>query len=238
MGWEHAKNQMINGWGKLGPVCGVILCPIVIVFVWTSYLEKFKPFPEKVRRLLLLVVVALTSAEVYLMRVDSIHPWFVWPLLLVNGWGYFDACLRFPVLHDIDSFFVFKNVILLGCKIFMLAFGFKKMKGFNSTCTMLLLMILNLIGMPALYLIALPFDEDEVDQRLAAHDSTDADIAVSAYRFVTDSTSRRDTLDSFRKRATPKLSTEIMQNKVVNKIVEDLSPTHRKPISPTARRSV
>jgi len=228
---------MTDGWSMILPILGLIASPILLLLAWSAYLERYEPFPEKVRRYLCVAVLALTFAESYLVWTDSIHPWFAFSIVFVNIWGYLDAVMRFPVVHDIESFFVVKNVILMAGKVGMLAFGFKKLAFINNTCVMLFFMVMNLIGIPSLYLVALPLDEDAVEQRIAAHDVDDCDLASKAFNFVTSGVHRQESYDNLKKRM-PKISDEMMSNKVVHSMVENMSPSYRKPISPALRKAI
>jgi hypothetical protein len=159
------------------------------------------------------------------------------PIIIVNGWGYLDAVLRFPVVHELESFFTVKNLLLLAFKVALLAFGFRHLDRVGSACCMLSLMVANLMGLPALYLIALPIDDSQMDQRMAAHDVVDVDLAQSMLRFATSSEHRKDSLTRLKKRL--RLSSQkILEMPMMTEVVEALSPRHRKPLSPSQRKSV
>jgi len=218
----------------------IVFCiagPLFIVFVWAFWLERWHPYPEKVRRFLLLAVLLLTLLETWFIWSRRLRAWMWLPILLVNGWGYLDAVLRFPVVHDIESLFTVKNLLLLAFKVAMLAFGFRRLDRVTSACCMLGLVIMNLLGMPALYLIALPMDDTLLEQRIAAHDVNDVDLAQSLFRFMTSSKQRQESMSHVKKQLRMSLQM-ILKTPLMAKVEEAMSPTYRKPISALHKRAV
>lgn len=187
--------------------------------------------------MLMLAVLALSGAELFFLWTESLRPWMVFPISIVNIWGYTDAVLRFPVIHQIDSFFTVKNLVLLAFKVAMLAFGFRKLDIVSNACLMVFLMVMNVLGLPALYFAALPVEATVVQQRLAAHDVNDVDMAQNAYLFATDASHRKECLATMR-RCMPRVSDKMLISPVVKEVITVLSPMHRKPISTIHRKAI
>jgi hypothetical protein len=219
------------------PILSSIFGPLILIILWGAWLEYRKPYPEKIRQRLHLANCVITLAELVFVWNGVLRTWMLLPIIVVNGWGYLDAVLRFPIVHEMESFFTLKNILLLAFKVAMLAFGFRRLDQVSSMCIMISLVLVNLLCMPALYLIALPLDDDEIDQRLAAHDAVEDDLAQSALRFLTCSCYRQEKLDYIRKRLYAS-SQKILESSVGQKVVSVSSPKHRKPMSPLHRRMV
>lgn len=218
-------------------IIGAIISPLFVIFAWAFWLERRKPYPEQTRRLLLLVVLLLTLAESWCVWIGALRRWMPLPILLVNGWGYVDAVLRFPIVHELESFFVVKNLLLLAFKVVTLAFGFRQINKANNVCCLVFFMVTNLLGIPALYLLALPLDDTHIEQRMAAHDVNDVDLAESLFRCITNSQYRKEVLSNTKKRL--RFSTQhLLQLPLVTKVVECTSPRHRKPLTLSQRKAV
>ncbi|CAK9101970.1 unnamed protein product [Durusdinium trenchii] len=67
---------------------------------------------RRARLLLGLAAVVLTGLDNYLWCWNQAPRWLLGTLVLLTGWGWGDAVLRFPLIHDIDSFFTIKQVVL------------------------------------------------------------------------------------------------------------------------------
>lgn len=215
-----------------------IVGPMIFIALYAFWIECWKPYPEKVRRVLALIVAGLTCTEGYFVWNGSLRSWILIPIVLVNGWGYLDAVLRFPVVHDLDSTFTVKNLILLALKVSMLGFGFRNLSRPNNAAAMVFFVITNVLGMPAFYLLALPLEENNQDQRMAAHDVNDVDLSQKAYALITSSEKRQESMEGLKQRVRAggvKVLTQLPAN-ISTRMEESLSPTHRKPISPNAKK--
>jgi len=219
-------------------VMAALVVPMVFIALYAFWIECWKPYPEKVRRCLLLIVAGLTCTEGFFVWNGSLRSWILIPILLVNGWGYLDAVLRFPVIHELDSTFTAKNLILLALKVSMLGFGFRNLTRPNNAAAMVFFVITNVLGMPAFYLIGLPLDSDNAEQRMAAHDVKDVDLSQKAYALITSSETRKESMAGLTKRVRDggaKVLTQLPAN-ISTRMEESLSPTHRKPLSPNAKK--
>lgn len=48
---------------------------------------------------------------------DTYKPWIFTGILFMNIWGMLDAILRFPIVHDLDTFFSVKLVLIIGGRV-------------------------------------------------------------------------------------------------------------------------
>jgi len=144
------------------------------IWAWCLYLER-RPSPEPVRNILLGVLAMATVAEYSLIYLDLLHWWMAIVLFICNFWGFLDALLRFPVLHDFDTAFSVKQVVLLCAKMASLALGFTSFRDYQVWFFFAL--GFNVVTLPLLYLLALPIDEGEQEQRLFSSGVVDVDIA-------------------------------------------------------------
>jgi len=158
---------------------------------WCLYLDS-KPLTRTTRRCMLLT---LFCAAV----IDSgacAHRYFNWWLLpvsiIVNLWGPFDAIKRFPIVHGFETFFPWKQLMLLVVKCIAYLVSFSS----NAPSQMVLLavMVLNLMVLPLMYVFALPMDFDlRGEQAIAAREVVDVDVALQVFQFCRDPRSRRQT---------------------------------------------
>merc|ERR1719277_2982778 len=92
-----------------------------------------------------------------------------------------DAFLRFPVVHDIDSLFGLKQIMLITIKLAAYALGFRnigKHVGWFVLCILCCVFTL-----PILWLTALPIgDTASYHQKT---DALDVDVAVQCWRVLT-----------------------------------------------------
>lgn len=170
----------------------------IAVWRWCVWLDK-RPHPEHVRGAMFVVLLLATALELGLVAAGHLRWWMMWLLLSMNCWGSGDAVLRYPMLHDVDTFFTLKQLLLLPMKICCLALGFKNLA--KSKLWFFHILLLNVVTLPLLYFLALPLDATEAEQRLAVHDVVDEDICVRAARFVIGRNRQRCGVTACRKRA-------------------------------------
>merc|ERR1719221_687144 len=69
------------------------------------------------------MLMAIMATEFSLVAHGVIYSWVAWVSLVIAFWGPFDALLRYPAAHDIESFFSLKQFCLLIVKTFAYACG-------------------------------------------------------------------------------------------------------------------
>lgn len=98
----------------------LVIIGIVGVFVglwgWTVYIENAKP--GEIRRALHVFFAIFAFAEFMLWMFGRFKDYTIWFLVIMLFWGMFDAVVRFPVVHDLDTFFSIKQVAFVGREFF------------------------------------------------------------------------------------------------------------------------
>lgn len=151
-----------------------------ILRLWGSFLDSHEHNPAMIRFVMVAILVLLTLCEMSFSAFGWTHQWVVWVSLVVNIWGSFDACLRFPVAHDLESAFFWKQSVLLSVKSLSYAFGIVHYG--QGMWKFLLVLLIIIWGLPVLYLIALPLDPAD---QVPADDRHDVDVAVKTWRLIT-----------------------------------------------------
>mmetsp|Transcript_1109 Transcript_1109/g.2294 ORF Transcript_1109/g.2294 Transcript_1109/m.2294 type:complete len:219 (-) Transcript_1109:25-681(-) len=164
-------------------VAGCVLAFAAVSCAWSSYLAR-RPPPNVARRVMLGALGAATAAELLLCWVGHLCWWMVPVILLANAWGPLDAVLRYPVVHDIDTVFTVKQVLILCAKLVSFAFGLDDL--LSSIELLALLSAVNFVAMPILYLVALPLDRSPEEQLQASKGVDDVDVAVRLARLAAD----------------------------------------------------
>lgn len=160
-------------------VLGFIILGLLI-WAWGAYLDIHEHNPAKVRSTMLGVLGAVTACELGLSLYGLTRPWVFAVSLVVSIWGGVDALLRFPAAHDAESIFSIKQGLLLFAKTLSYAFG---INGFRMHVGLfMLILLIDIWGLPVLFLMALPLDPAE---QVASDDRDDIDIAVKAWRLTT-----------------------------------------------------
>jgi len=153
-----------------------VLLLVVLIFsglwAWTIYLDEAKP--AGVRFILYLAFIFIGLIEYSIWHLDLTKPWLIIPVLICDIWGMYDAVARYPVVHDIDSFFTLKEVVLLAAKTLAYAMGFRnigRMAGWFLLC-----LFTNVWFLPLLYLMALPIGDSQMQH--AKTDVIDQDLVI------------------------------------------------------------
>jgi len=89
----------------------------------------------------------------------------------------------------VNTFFTLKQCFLVTFKAVCLSCGFEELD-YDDVKWLLIILVVNAF-FPLLYTLALPIEDDIVDQRLAAHDVVDVDLAVRIVEYATNR-KRRD----------------------------------------------
>lgn len=165
---------------------------------WCIYLE-YEPAAEQVRSRMFWVVTITTCFELALCATSTLHWWMLPLLLLTNGWGEYDAVLRFPVLHDFHEPFAVKQVFLLILKVLGCAFGFADLQASWMLC--FITFTVDICTLPLLYCLALPVDMDEKQQRIDASSVENVDVALRIFRVLRSKDARRDFILGCRRRS-------------------------------------
>ena len=159
---------------------------------WPQFVETNEP--DKVRRSLFGLWVLLTLEEWLLYILGVVSLWSLIILLFCNVWGHLDAFLRFPIVHDLDSFFALKQLFLLLFKIGGYLLGFKMLR--QNLAWAVLVLLLNVCTLPIIWLTALPIGD--VTSYHQKHDVKDQDLALRLWRVVLVPTDRSAAMTSLK----------------------------------------
>jgi hypothetical protein len=145
------------------------------------------------------IIAASTIFDLGLVAVDVAYLRMGGLSLLLNGWGMLDAALRFPRLHELESLFTLKHLMIVILKCMSYVCGFQDMA--NSKIWLATVLLTNGLVLPLLYFAALPCDLPEDQIRLACHDALDEDVAVRVGRLLVDPSERLHFLGACKLRA-------------------------------------
>eukprot|EP00930_Biecheleria_cincta_P065703 TRINITY_DN51566_c0_g1_i1.p1 TRINITY_DN51566_c0_g1~~TRINITY_DN51566_c0_g1_i1.p1 ORF type:complete len:209 (-),score=20.83 TRINITY_DN51566_c0_g1_i1:73-699(-) len=167
----------------------------------------------------------LTGLDLWVWHKNKAPSWAIIGLALTNVWGWLDAVLRYPVLHDIDSAFTLKNLLLILLKISWLILVFMRKK--ENPVSFVICSMLAII-MPMFYAMFLPLDETDQAYNLIKSTTDDADIAIRLWRFLRDPKANLQAINRWRNRAVKRGLEEIAERtpSVAAKLGE-LSPSTR-----------
>jgi len=163
----------------------LVLIVAVLLFciggvVWCLYIES-RPEIHVLRSWMWGLLACNLCVELSIC--NSYFAWWVVPtMVFIALWGSLDAVLRFPIMHSLTSFFTLKQLMLLVAKSVCYVLGVNSYRrhsgGVLWVCVMILL---NVIGLPIMYMLAFPYDFENADEVASA---SDADIVVKVMYMV------------------------------------------------------
>eukprot|EP00435_Cladocopium_sp_Y103_P031876 s1184_g8.t1 len=167
----------------ISPAHGRATCPVV----WYN----------RVRVCFGVSAVFLTCVDLLLWQRNQASKKFLIFLVFSNLYGWTDAVLRFPLMHDLDSPFSIKHLFLLLLKLawLLLVFTHKKAAPIAFVVQAMLTMV-----MPMLYAMCLPLDEPDTVYNVLKPHYVDADVCVRLCRFLRNPRENlEDCFDAFRR---------------------------------------
>lgn len=165
---------------------------------WCLYLEM-SPEVWKTRIVMYVVVLIAAVIEAGCCLQNIFQLWMLPVLVGLNVWGELDAVMRFPVLHGFDTWFACKHLLLLAAKVGLYIVGISSFA--DDKVTFFSLLMFNVIGLPLMYVLALPLDEVSPDMQGGARGVVDVDISVRIFRLVTASKERKEAWTHCKSRA-------------------------------------
>jgi len=201
----------------------------LLVWVWASFLDLHEHNTGKVRSTMLAILVVAMLCELGFWQCGLTHWWVLVVSLLVNLWGWFDALVRFPVVHDVNSVFAVKQCLLLVTKTLSYGFGLVSLRQHMSE--FVLILFLFIWGLPVLYLMALPLHSGEQ----AATDACNVDLTVRMWRLSTCRWERQRFLRSCRHWIDRRLYSVSLHSPVLKIALCASSPVYRRAFSKGCR---
>jgi len=221
--------QYVLTWALLASVVATVLAFGLIVFFWGAFLDKNEHDPGRVRAVMFLMLFAVTSVEIGLTLCGVVGFKTTLLAMFVNFWGGLDALLRFPAAHDLESWFSAKQFMLLLVKTACYAFGFIGFK--QHIGKFIALILLNVWGLPVLYLMALPLDPCEQ----VAEDEYDVDLALRVWQLAMCSKERRKSFDTCRSWVNRKLVAASERSPLARMAICAASPQYRRAFNKKGR---
>lgn len=164
-----------------------------VCWLWPDYVDEHEPGPA--RRIMIWILVLESCVEGGIWLSGIVRWWVVIAVFLANAWGMLDAFLRYPVVHDIDSPFGIKQVVLLLLKLVAYALGFKQIE--KKIGWFVLIVLCCVFSLPILWLVALPIGDGIVYHQ--KHDRVDVDIAIRCWRAIALPVERAEAILHFRR---------------------------------------
>lgn len=156
-----------------------IIGTFIGLWLWTQYLESGKP--SQIRNLLLIGLSFIVIIEFYVWSTGFYYSssWTFGILLVCDMLGMCDAILRYPVVHDLDSLFSLKQLLLLGIKTCAHALGWRNVG--KTATTFLVCICLCCWSIPLGYLMALPIGDTRAQIGSQRAEVRDYDISFKIY---------------------------------------------------------
>jgi len=171
-------------------VIGLLVLALLVV-AWAFFLDAHEHNTTKVRSTLLSILGVATLAELGFSLCGLTHQWVTVVALIVNIWGWLDALLRFHAAHDALSLFATKQLLLLVAKTLSYAFGIIGLR--QHIGIFLTVLLMNIWGLPVLYLMAVPV---HLAEQPGATYERDMDLIVRVWRTTTCKAERQQCLRS------------------------------------------
>eukprot|EP00392_Amoebophrya_sp_AT5.2_P000440 g441.t1 len=152
-----------------------LVAAFVGLWLWTVFLETARP--ASTRLVLHGILVFVTFMELIVWYRGNLKDYVIVIILFCNFWGTFDAILRYPIVHDLDSFFTLKLIVVIACKTMTYAIGFRAM---GRNAVLFLACLFGCVwGVPLLYVMALPIGDSRMIH--SRTDCRDMDVLRKAY---------------------------------------------------------
>lgn len=173
----------------------LLLCFLLgcLVWAWGLFLDSYEHDPGRVRAAMFGGIAVIMSTELGLASSGATCGWVACVSLVVNIWGGVDALLRYPASHDLDSFFSMKQFTLLLVKALAYTFGMASMT--ENIGKFLAVILVNTLGSPIMYLMALPMDPAE---QVIKDDAYDIDLISRVWQIAVCSNERRSCISTCR----------------------------------------
>lgn len=183
----------------------LILGSVIIVLgvcgggiLWVFYVDS-RPKTSRTRFVLYSALSFAVGLELALYMQQLLLWWVLPAIIITNCWGMLDAVLRFPVLHNLFGWFTAKQLCLLFVKVVCYTWSFVSIWG--GGLWFVAMVLLNILGLPLMYLVALPLDDSTEEQEDAANGVLDEDIAVRLARFAMNAEERHACWQCCRRRS-------------------------------------
>jgi len=199
---------------------------------WCLYLEC-RPDIWRIRAILYVAAACDTIFELCLCA-RGVFEWrMAFVVLFVNTWGSLDAVLRFPLLHGFDTPFTCKQIGLLVIKAICLIVTLTSFSEHRiKFCG---IMMLSLLGLPLMYLLALPIDGNAADKAGGDKGVVDVDLVVRIYRLFANPKDRREFSILCKSRARQLVATWVRRSPLASQAACRIDPQMKRMLSRSGR---
>lgn len=205
----------------------IVIALCTMLYSWGEFLDRNEHDPGCVRRAMLMLLAIAIAIELGLSLAGFTPVWVALVALVADTWGGLDACMRFPAPHRSKSLFSMKQAMLIflkiGCYVTCMVTGVMGVRRdfvlFSS------LLLLDLWGLPLLYMMAMPVDPAE---QVARDETHDIDLAVRLWQLAVSASKRRHFLATTRGWWYRRLNAVSEQSPLARLAVCAASPVHRR----------
>lgn len=180
---------MITGFMVVAIVLLFILMSVAL-YVWGLFLDTHEHDHGLVRAVMVFLLSGATAVELSLSLFGLTPFWVTLLTVFVNTWGGLDAILRYPMVHDSESLFAMKQLLLVALKTaaYIACMILSVLDGRSGFVPFLAVLLLDVWGLPLLYLMAIPCDPF---QQVVTDDAGDVDLAVRVWQLAICASERR-----------------------------------------------
>jgi len=126
-------------------------------------------------------------AEISMWSNGKVSSWMLVPIMITNICGMLDAMLRYPILHNIDSAFTCKQILIVVVRVNMYVIGWNNLR--SDAGWFLLWLLAGIVTLPCLYVFALPFADIRCQHM--KNSAVDEDILLRLWRKASNPVERR-----------------------------------------------
>mmetsp|Transcript_35683 Transcript_35683/g.65450 ORF Transcript_35683/g.65450 Transcript_35683/m.65450 type:complete len:226 (-) Transcript_35683:92-769(-) len=170
----------------------ILLFAVFVCWLWPDFVDTATTNSEfkRVRRTLYAFLCVQLVAEICIWMSGVVRSWMLIVVMITNAWGMLDAFLRYPLVHDIDSIFGLKQVLMITARVCLYALGFRSIA--KNAGWFVLLLLTCVFTLPILWLTALPIGDSSCYHM--KHGVVDKDIAVRIWSMVSTPAERKELL--------------------------------------------
>merc|ERR1719410_1792875 len=155
--------------------------------------------------------------------------------MVVNIWGALDALLRYPAAHDSESLFAMKQMVLVAAKTigYVTSLIVGVLAGRHSDFIVFLaVLLLDVWGLPLMYLMSMPIDPAE---QVVRDDDHDVDLAVRVWQLAMCASERHRCLATCKGWWYRSLTAASERSQIARIAVCATSPAHRRALKKVGR---
>eukprot|EP00971_Amphidinium_carterae_P163008 3231899-Amphidinium_carterae.1 len=160
-----------------------------VCWLWPGFTDRATSQGEfkKVRMVLHAVLLVQSVAEIAVWSNGKVPSWMLVPIMITNTCGMLDAIWRYPILHNIDSAFTCKQILVAILRVNMYIVGWNGLR--RDFGWFLLWLLAAVLTLPCLYVFALPLADSRCQHM--KNSAVNEDILLRLWRLVSNPVARR-----------------------------------------------